>query len=131
MPYSTLHTWITMSMHKKMKTLDSKHACRPQEQTAEAKLTIVIKTLTLTEAEQGAYCRSHGIYPQHLEEWKQQILAGLKPMAYKDNKTEHHQVMAENKKLKRELNRKEKALLKASALLLLKKKPTCLPEDDA
>ena len=133
MPHPTLHTWIKMSMHKKMKPLDSKHALRPKEQTPEAKLKMISETLTLTEAELGAYCRSHGIYPEHLKEWKQQILTGLKPRAIKENKTEHRQAMGEIKKLKRELNRKEKALLEASALLLLKKKANLLwgdGEDD-
>ena len=134
MPHSTLHTWIKMNMHKKMKPLDAQHARRPEEQTPEAKLKMIAETLRLTEAEQGAYCRSHGIYPEHLEEWKQQILAGLRPKAAKENKAEYRQVMVENKKLKSELNRKERALLEASALLLLKKKANLLwgeSEDDS
>ena len=133
MPHSTLHTWIKRNMHKKMKPLDSKQAQRPSAQTPEAKLHMIEETWTLTEAELGAYCRSHGIYPEHLEEWKQHLLTGLQPSAIKENKAEYRQVLLENKKLKRELHRKEKALLEASALLILKKKANLLwgdGEDD-
>ncbi len=44
------------------------------------------------------------------KEWKQHILTGLQPSSIKENKTEHRQVILENKTLKRELHRKEKAL---------------------
>lgn len=42
----------------------------------------------------------------------------------KEQRTEHRQLATENKQLKQELHRKEKALVEASALLLLKKKRT-------
>lgn len=95
---------------------------RPNDKTAEEKLRAVFDTLQMSEEERGAYCRDHGLYTHHLEEWKKQIIAGLQPLDSKENKAEYRQITAENKELKRELNRKEKALAEASALLILKKK---------
>lgn len=51
----------------------------------------------------------------------------------KEQRTEHRQLTTENKQLKQELHRKEKALVEASALLLLRKKANLIwgaPEDD-
>ena len=130
-PYPTLYQWISMSRKKKVKSSDI--PMRPKDKTAEDKLKAVFDTLQMTEEEQGAYCRKHGLYTHHLEEWKKQILAGLQPIDSKENKAEYRQMTAENKELRKELNRKEKALAEASALLILKKKANLIwgdGEDD-
>jgi transposase-like protein len=120
-PYHTLYQWISMSKKKK-KVKSDDAAMRPKDKTAEAKLRAVFDTLQMTEEERGAYCRKHGLYTYHLDEWKTQILAGLKPIEPREHKAEYRQLTVENKTLKKELNRKEKALAEASALLILKKK---------
>jgi hypothetical protein len=48
---------------------------------------------------------------------------GLNPTDDRENKAEYRELTVEIKQLKRELNRKEKALAGASDLLILKKKP--------
>ena len=77
-----------------------------------------------SEEEQGAYCRTHGIYSNHLNDWKKQILEGLGGVSVstKELKAENQQVTNENKQLKRDLHRKDKALAEVSALLIFKKK---------
>ena len=70
----------------------------------------------------GEYCRKHGIYTHHLTQWKQAFMN-----MNSHNKTTKHQteikvLKAENKTLKKELHRKEKALAETAALLVLKKK---------
>jgi len=128
-PYPTLYQWISMSKKKQSVHVPMK----PQDKTAEAKLQAVFDTLQMTEEERNAYCRKQGFYPHHLDEWKKQVLAGLKPADTKENKAEYRQLTVENKKLKSELNRKEKALAEASALLILKKKANLIwgdSEDD-
>jgi transposase len=119
-PYPTLYQWISMSRKKKLKSSDT--PMRPNDKTAEEKLQAVFDTLQMSEEERGAYCRKHGLYMHHLEEWKKQILGGLQSIEPKEGKAEYRQFTAEIKELRRELNRKEKALAEASALLILKKK---------
>src|ERR1700722_13947435 len=105
----------------------------PKDKTTETKLQAVIDTLQMTEEERGAYCRKHGLYTHHLDEWKKQILSGLEIGSSKEQKFEQRQQSDEIKKLKSELNRKDKALAEASALLILKKKANLIwgdSEDD-
>jgi transposase len=87
-------------------------------------------TLNQTQAERSAYCRQHGIYINHLDDWKKQILDSLGVVNTKKNKAEHLQVINEMKRLKSELRRKDKALAEVSALLILKKKADLLWGDN-
>lgn len=131
-PYPTLVTWITMSK-KKQKVKFKNHSIRPKDKTAEAKFQAVSDTLQMTEEERGAYCRKHGFYTHHLEEWKKQIFTGLETTCSKEQKKENNKVVDEIKKLNRDLHRKDKALAEVSALLILKKKADLLwgvHEDD-
>lgn len=129
-PYPTLYTWVRMKKNgKRMSNVPA----RPQDQTAEAKLQEVFNTFHMSDEERAAYCRKHGLYTHHLDDWKHQILMGLKPISGKENKAEYRHMAVEIKKLQKELNRKERALLEASALLLLKKKANLIwgdGEDD-
>lgn len=125
-PSATLHTWIHMRKQNKTTKVNNTIPIRPKDITAEVKLQAVTDTLNATEEERSAYCRKHGFYIHHLDEWKQQLLASFQPIDTKNNKAEYRQLIGENKELKRELARKEKALAEASALLILKKKANLL-----
>lgn len=129
-PYPTLYAWVYKSRQMKKIKPNENQTTRPKDKTAEAKLQAVIDTFQMTEEERGAYCRKRGLYTHHLNEWKAQILMGLNPMDSKENKSEYRQITAENKALKKELKRKEKALAEASALLILKKKANLIWGDD-
>jgi transposase len=125
-PYGTLHTWIKMSKKKsnvnKEKAPPPPPSSRPVDQSAQAQLRAVLDTMDKTASERAAYCRQHGFYIHQLEEWKEQILNGLGKAPSKKAKAEHQQLMLENKRLQRDLKRKDKALAEVSALLILKKK---------
>jgi len=131
-PYSTLYTWIKMEKNKSVVPL--KAELRPMEQSAQARLKAVLDTMDKTEEERSAYCREHGFYPAHLQTWREQVLSGLETKPSRKDKAQQKQLTNENKKLKRELNRKDKALAEVSALLILKKKADLLwgveEEDD-
>jgi transposase len=127
-PYPTLYQWILMSRKKRVKSGNS--PIRPKDKDAEAKLQAVFDTLPMTEEERGAYCRKHGFYTHHLEEWKKQILAGLEVPNSKEQKVVDQKAAAEMKKLKSDLNRKDKALAEVTALLILKKKADLLWGDN-
>jgi transposase-like protein len=122
-PIGTIYTWKS-NMLKKKYFMQVK-AQRPNDKTAEAKLQALIDTAGMTELELGAYCREHGIYTHNLDEWKQQSLAGFTAGNEKPTKADK-QAAHENKKLKSELHRKDKALAEVSALLILKKKADLL-----
>lgn len=118
--YTTLYSWVYMKRKKQGNIEGSPQ--RPKDWSKEAKFKAVVDTLNMTDAEKGLYCRKHGLYSHHLDEWKTLILAGLSSNEAREHKAEYKQITAENKQLKKELNRKEKALAEASALLILKKK---------
>jgi transposase len=124
-PYTTIYSWKTAVLKKKNVTPLNKPQ-RPNDKSPEAKLQAVMATMGMTEQEQGVYCRTHGIYSNHLDTWKQQMLAGLGAINTNERKAENLHASKEIKKLKRDLDRKEKALAEVSALLILKKKADLL-----
>lgn len=72
----------------------------------------------MSEAQTVEYCRKKGLYPAQITQWKQaffQVSSGY-------NKAILKHVQKENKQLKKELLRKEKALAEAVAILVLRKK---------
>lgn len=128
-PYATIYSWVTSMLNKKnVKKINEPQ--RPQDKSAKDKLHAVIETMDKTEAERSAYCRQHGIYIHHLDEWKTQMLDSLEMVKTKKNTSEHLQVINELKQLKRDLHRKDKALAEVSALLILKKKADLLWGDN-
>ena len=138
-PKATIYTWILNMKNKNNKKELVQQ--RPKDQSPSSKLQAVMDTLGKTEQEQNAYCRTQGIYYNHIDAWKQQILESLgaatsvadKGSAAKENKVASQRIQDEMKKLKSDLNRKDKALAELTALLILKKKADLLwggSEDD-
>ncbi len=68
----------------------------------------------------GAYLRKAGIHEVQLRDWEMSMRNGLKPRGRKP--TRNAADVKRIKELERELRRKEKALVEAAALLMLKKK---------
>jgi transposase len=124
-PYQTIYSW-KLAVLKKKNVNQSNVPQRPHDKSPESKLQAVIDTMSMTEQEQGAYCRAHGIYSNHLDTWKKQMLEGLGVASSSERKAENQQTLKENKQLKRNLERKDKALAEVSALLILKKKADLL-----
>lgn len=115
---STLYSW-----QKQFKTsgLNVSKTSSSDKWSAEEKFSVVLETTTLSEVELNEYCRAKGLYPEQVKSWKQACIAGNSPTTAKsvpENKTDKKRI----KKLEKELNRKEKALAEAAALLVLQKK---------
>lgn len=124
-PYQTAYSWKKAMLKKQnVKSLDAPQ--RPHDKSPEAKLQAVLDTMGKTEQEQGAYCRAHGIYSHHLDSWKKQALESFSVTNSGNRKAENTQTLKEIKQLKRDLERKDKALAEVSALLILKKKADLL-----
>jgi transposase-like protein len=104
----------------------------PEQWSAEKKLAVVIETSTRSEVELSLYCRQKGLYPDQIKAWRQACLDGQSSAVQRTQPT-RMQTSADKKRireLERELDRKEKALAEAAALLVLRKKLNALWGDD-
>jgi transposase len=81
-------------------------------------------TYTLSEYDLGKFCRENGLYVDKVKKWRSDFETSLdeEPGAVKEIKEELYEEKRKNKLLEKELNRKEKALAEAAALLVLQKK---------
>ena len=94
---------------------------RPQDLTLKERLKHIKECGNLEEAAISRYCREHGFYPHHLEQWEQNFIQGYQG-AEQTNKSELRNKKVEIKELKKEISRKDKALAETAALLVLQKK---------
>lgn len=104
-----------------------------EDWSVETKLSVIIETATLTEAELSQYCREKGLYVEQVKRWKQEFLAGFlgdkqhQKDLLKQAKVDKLQI----KELKKDLKYKEKALAETAALLVLRKKLNTLWQDES
>ena len=117
---STLCTW-------KKKAEDTKGTIKPKRSlTTNDKFLIVIETYSLTEIELSKYCREKGLYYDEVKKWASICVNANNNAVDSENIKELKAGKQEDskriKELEKELNRKEKALAEAAALLLLRKK---------
>ncbi len=96
---------------------------RPQDWNKSEKLQAIIDCACMDEKSLSAYCRQKGIYPHHINQWKQEFTENKSKEATTSEPNQLKKLKEENKQLKSDLQRKEKALAEAAALLVLKKKP--------
>ena len=122
-PKGTLYNWRLKSqlMGGGMVAEEKKS---PTKWSSEQKLSVVAITYSMTNEELNVYCRENGLYPDQIKEWKTACLYGQE-QAEANQKIKAAESTAQSKKIKllqKELNRKEKALAEAAALLTLGKK---------
>lgn len=103
---------------------------RPSDWSQAEKMAMIIRCGSLDEESVNALCRGEGIYPHHIKQWEADFLAGSHSKGSTPTAVEAKKLRQENKQLKRELTRKEKALAEAAALLILQKKVNALWESD-
>ncbi|NBV32143.1 MAG: hypothetical protein EBR93_06390, partial [Bacteroidetes bacterium] len=86
----------------------------------------VFEAQALDEPELGEYLRKHGLHSNQIEEWKVELTSIISSTKRKPGRPRKDpEVVAleqENKELKRDLRRKEKALAEQTALVVLQKK---------
>jgi len=127
-PASTMRYWLK-KIQPSGSTIMTKHEKRPQDWSSKERIDALLEAAKLTEEELGAWCRQKGIHTHHLEKWKKEF--SQEQSKNKDNNV--RQLKKELKNLKKELNRKDKALAETTALLVLKKKVDAIwgdKEDD-
>ncbi|UVW34158.1 transposase [SAR92 clade bacterium H455] len=91
---------------------------------------MVITCGSLSDEAISKLCREKGIYPHHIKHWKSDFAEGKAVSGGDKKHADNKQLKHENKSLKKELSRKEKALAEAAALLVLQKKVNALWGND-
>lgn len=128
---STLQRWIRKSKNQELEPFTGEEMSnancmakekRPIDWSPEEKLNLVAACASLDEEATSALCREHGIYPHHINQWKQEFVSETTTNNQSKTHSEVKNLKLENKALKKELRRKEKALAEAAALLVLEKK---------
>lgn len=103
-------------------------ASNAEKWSNEARFAVVLETQPMNEAEKAEYCRKKGLYPEQIERWRCACIAGMsdKPCESEPLKAARNEI----KRLKRKVDRKDKALAESAALLVLSKKFQALWEDE-
>lgn len=124
----TLYTW-RLKYRNDQRLPATKEIRTPRNYESEDKLMAVIETASLSEIELGEYCRRKGYYPEQIAGWRASIVQGLSSVPNKVEREQLQQQAKTIKQLHQDLNRKEKALAEAAALLILGKKAAALWEE--
>ena len=125
---STLDKWIIKARNQEFEVASPDEINRmtqdkrPQDWTLEERLNTVTACSSLDDEVLSEYCREQGIYPHHVTQWKHDFVSGDFQKKKGESGSEIKTLKHENKALKKELMRKEKALAETAALLVLKKK---------
>jgi transposase-like protein len=122
----TLKHWLR---HYRPQTMsEQKTTKRPVDWTPEERFQALMASHGLEEERLNAFCRAQGVFPHHLKAWQQDFINSTHPSAQAPS---DKSVRDENKQLKKDLQRKEKALAEAAALLVLQKKFQAFWEEKA
>lgn len=100
--------------------------------SSQDKFLVVMETFGMNESELAEYCRKKGLYREQIEAWKSVC---LQANGHDSDQTKQlNGALKEEKKrakqLEKELQKKEKALAEAAALLLLRKKAQAIWGDN-
>jgi transposase-like protein len=89
------------------------------------KFRVVLETASLSEAETSQYCRSKGIYPEQIRQWREACEQANGVPGTKSTAAQRNEAKAAHKRireLERQLKRADAARAEAAALLNLRKK---------
>lgn len=124
---ATLYNWLS-KVRLEGSAVPGSRANDAEQWDGEAKLAVVFETQAMNEVEKATYCREKGLYPEQIERWRVACIAGA---ANKEPQGDAlKQARHEIRRLKRKVDRKDKALAESAALLVLSKKFQALWEDE-
>jgi len=124
---ATLYNWVS-KLRDQGSAVPGSRANDAEQWDGATRFAVVLETQPMNEAEKAEYCRKKGLYPEQVERWRQSCIAGV---ANKEAPNEPlKQARNEIKRLKRKVDRKDKALAESAALLVLSKKFQALWEDE-
>jgi transposase-like protein len=116
---SSIQNWLRQYRQSGGQSVPPKEKS-PQSWSRAQRLDALLETHGLSEQERGAWCRQRGVHTHQLEQWRRELIDG--EAGATNGVAETRSLRQENKALKKELRRKEKALAETTALLVLKKK---------
>ncbi len=125
---SSLARWTMQAKNQELEAISFNEVSRmnkekrPQDWTLEERLNMIISCAILDEKALSEHCREQGIYPHHVVQWKLDFSNASQSDNKPASRNEVKNLKHENKALKKELNRKDKALAETAALLVLQKK---------
>ena len=130
---ATLFAWRKQARDKGLLLPDGDSG--PEGWSARDKFAAVLETAAFNETELSEYCRTKGIYPEQLSQWRRacERANDWDRESNRRLKTEKKTDRQRIRKLEQELRRKEKALAEVAALLVLQKKAQAIwgdPEDE-
>jgi transposase-like protein len=114
----TLRNWINKA---KEGTLQKGNTVSGAGRSPREKLNLVIESRTISEEKTGEWLREKGLHTENITQYEQE----LRDMVENNNHKEKLKIKVlekQNKDLKKELRKKEKALAEMAALYTLKKK---------
>lgn len=123
--FYTIQRWL--KVRKIVRTDVAGREKRPDEWQREEQLIALLETHGLNEEQLSAWCRERGVFPHHLKQWRAAFCAGDAISAKAPSDKALNKEIAT---LRKDLDRKEKALAEAAALLVLQKKFRALWEDE-
>lgn len=126
---ATLYNWRQEARSKGILMPDGDAG--PEGWNARDKFAAVLECASLNELELAEYCRRKGIYPNQLKQWRK-ACESANDWDRQANKKLNSERRTDRKRinnLEKELQRKEKALAEAAALLVLQKKLQAIWED--
>jgi transposase len=126
---ATISDWIRQHKAGTLE-MDAGDALVPTQRHPGEKMALLLESKTIATEELGEWLRRNGLHSEHLPLWEQE-LTSIMSNKTDDAKSEIAALRKENKELKKELARKEKALAETAVLLTLKKKFPNLFETDA
>lgn len=123
---TALHKWISNYRNTNNVILNIPSQERPLSQ----RLKAITECNQLDEIGIGKYCRSHGIYRAHLEQWKVSLMNDNELLKWQKIQAENKSLHDQNLKLEKALKKSEQQLAETKALLELKKKVAVLLEEN-
>jgi transposase len=123
---TTLNCWINDYKSRENNVNSEPKERRPYDWSVTERIEALMTTGAMSDEEKGCWCRQRGIFMHHLEQWKKDVINGGNMKVSTSVYSEIRDLKKENAVLKKELQRKEKALAETAALLVLKKKADCI-----
>jgi transposase-like protein len=120
MSAGTLRNWMKAALHGQKGAIGK--AMRAADFTAAQRLVALGESHGLGEDALNAWCRERGLFTHDLTQWRSEFCQVAGAAGQPTESEELRQLKLANQQLQRDLNRKEKALAEAAALLVLQKK---------
>ncbi len=117
MSHHTLKKWITQ-MNKRSRCDAVSSAKCPADWTMQERLIALNQSYALEGEELASWCRQQGLFEHHLQQWRDEF-CGMEARNSKQQASEVRDLKQQVHRLERHLDRKEKALAEAAALIVL------------